>query len=148
MSNTMLQQAQAHPKGNLDDLVADGEDMELALVRRLLRDAIDESRWKDSAVAEAIGLKGPAGAAYFSKMLSGDKPIGAKHLRALPDEIEAIFVRLWAETFGYVVIAPLRGEDAVRSFAAGLLGLFAQLPSRADRMARVALDAEPERKRA
>lgn len=108
------------------------EDIKVDLVRKLLRIAIDLTEWKDAAVAEAIGLKGDSGAAYFSKMLSGEKPISAKHLRALPDDIEQIFARLYAESFGLIVVAPVRGEDAVKQLVAGLFGVLAtRLPDQA-----------------
>jgi len=108
------------------------EDIKLDLVRNLLRVSIDLTDWKDAAVAEHIGLRGESGAAYFSKMLAGEKPISAKHLRALPDDIEQIFARLYAESFGLIVVAPAYGDDAVRQLVSGIFGVLApRLPERA-----------------
>lgn len=121
-------------------LVLEENDQDNSLVRRLLRKAIDESTWKDGAVAEAIGLKGESGASYFSKMLSGEKPIGSAHLRALPDDIEAIFARLYAEHFGLIVVAPVYGDDAIRNLVSGIFGvLSSRLPAKAHSMAHAVL---------
>ena len=136
--NRSMSSAAALPKGNLDVLADGSEDN--SLVRTLLRAAITESGWKDGAVAESMGLTGASGAAYFSKMLSGEKPISAKHLRALPDDVEAIFARLYAESFGLIVVAPARGDEAVKQLVAGLFGVLApQLPARAGRFAKAGL---------
>lgn len=141
-------------KGNLDVLADRGQDKNLVLaaagegmdlVLRLLRESIDESGWKNGAVAEAIGLKGESGAAYFSKMLGGEKPIGAKHLRSLPDDIEAIFARKYAESFGLIVVVPAVGSDAIRQLIAGLVGVLqTQLPARASAPLKAALATKPD----
>lgn len=143
MADSMRHPAEL-PKDRLAALSEHDEDN--SLVRRLLRAAIDETGWKDGAVAECIGLSGESGAAYFSKMLSGEKPIGAKHLRALPDDIEAVFARLYAESFGLIVVAPTHGDDAVKALVSGLFGVLApSLPVRATRMAKATIPA-PARK--
>ena len=106
----------------------------LSLIRDLLRAAIEESGWKHEALAAAMELPN---AAYLSRMLSGEKPIGSTHLLALPDDIETIFARLYAESFGLLVVPQVSDhEDAARKLAAGLIGLLA--PQRA-RMARASL---------
>lgn len=121
----------------------DAEDIKVDLVRKLLRVSIDLTEWKDAAVAEAIGLKGESGAAYFSKMLSGEKPISAKHLRALPDDIEQIFARLYAESFGLIVVAPVFGNDAVKQLVAGIFGVLAtRLPERSTGQLKASMGGE------
>jgi len=101
-------------------------------IRELLRQAIDATRWKHDALAEVMGL---CDRFYLSKMLSGEKAITAAHLKALPDDVEAKFAELYAESFGLIVVAPACGEDAARQFVAGLFGLLA--PQK--RMAKAAL---------
>lgn len=95
------------------------EDKSLVLKRRMLREAIDESGWKHDAVALALGVDAP----YLSKMLAGEKLITLRHLDALPDDIEAIYARKYAELFGAIVVAPVSGEAAVRNLVSGLCGL-------------------------
>lgn len=101
-----------------------------AVVLRWVREAIDELGWKHDAVAaalsEATGRK--IDAVYFSKMLTGDKPFGAELLRALPDDIERVVAAKYAEAMGLIVVAPVRGEAAVRSLVAGLMGVLAPTP--------------------
>lgn len=111
-----------------------GNDVDL--VREILRAAIDESGWKHDAVACALGIH----PAYLSRLLSGEKPIAARHLRALPDDIEAIFARRYAESFGLMVVVPASSEKALVTFVSGLAGLLgAKLPVRASAMAKADL---------
>lgn len=105
---TTVTQAALDVKGN-----------DVALVRDILRAAIDESGWKHEAVACALGVC----PAFLSRMLSGEKPIAAKHLRALPDDIEAVFARRYAESFGLLVVVPADADQALTSFVSGLAGL-------------------------
>ncbi len=106
-------------------------------IRDLLRAAIDESGWKHDALWDVLGLPDKF---YLSKMLSGEKPIGVKHLQALPDDIEAIFAEKYAETFGLIVVRPLGGPEAIKAFVGGLVGVLApRLPVRASAMAKATL---------
>lgn len=123
---------------NSVDLARSGQDNSVDPIARLVRAAIDESGWKHDAVAEAMGLKGESGKSYLSKMLAGEKPISARHLVSLPDDIEAIFARKYAETFNLVVVTPVFGEAAVRSLMSGLLGVLAPAPALPDRAAAMA----------
>jgi hypothetical protein len=97
-------------------------------LRHLLRDAIDESSWRGKHEALAVAMRLPD-RFYLSKMLNGTKPIGTKHLKALPDDVEVIFAKKYAETFGLIVVAPTHGADAARAFVTGLFGLLAPAPS-------------------
>lgn len=129
-------------KGNPIGPVSIASDSDLVLVRRWMRAAIDESRWKHEAVAMAMTEAGvPTDGVYLSKLLSGEKPISAKHLRALPDDIEAIYARLQAEHFGHIVVTPVTGDRALRNLVSGLIGVMAPLPARADAMAKAQLPA-------
>lgn len=101
------------------------EDNSLVLKRRLLREAIDESGWKHDAVAHALDVDAP----YLSKMLAGEKPITLRHLDALPDDIEAIYSRKYAETFGQIVVAPAEGDTAIRNLVSGLIGVLRKVAS-------------------
>lgn len=140
MSASMRATAVA-PKGNPVDLTEGRQDKRLVL-RAFVRDAIDESGWKHEAVAatisEATGrsIDGP----YLSKMLAGEKPLTDEVLEGLPDDIEAIVARLYAESFGQIVVTPASDDSAVQHFVGGLLALLRpQLPARASSMARAAL---------
>lgn len=80
-------------------------------------------------------------------MLSGEKSLSAAFIRELPDDIEALVAGYYAESFGLVVVAPSRGQDALKNLVSGLLGVLApQLPVRASAMVKVNLDV-PVRKR-
>lgn len=108
----------------------DRQDNELVLVRRCLREAITESGWKHEAVAAEMTRNGAkVDPPYLSKMLNGGpdgKSISALHLRALPDDIEAIYARKYAESFGLIVVAPVSGDQAVRNLVSGLVGVLSQ----------------------
>lgn len=140
----ILASATVAEKGSLDSRDAESLGTSVSLIADLLRDAIAESGWKHEALASAMDLPN---AAYLSRMLSGEKPIGARHLRALPDDVEAIFAQKYAETFGLIVVAPSHGQDAVKQLVSGLFGVLgaASLPARADRMARATLPPLPRR---
>jgi hypothetical protein len=86
---------------------------------RLLREAIDESGWKHDAIAAVLGIE----AAYLSKMLSGEKAIGLKHLRRLPRDVARCYVKKCGEALGLIVVMPLSGVEAQRAFIAGALGM-------------------------
>lgn len=122
----------------------DAEGRDLSLIRECLRRAIDESRWKKDALASAIGV---TNGAYLSQMLSGEKPINVKHLRALPDDVEGLFAKFYAESFGHIVTAPVYGREAVERLVSGLLGVLSpQLPAKfgAPLKARLKADDEQE----
>lgn len=118
-------------------------DRDKSLVLRLLREAIDESKWKHEALAAhlsaALGLRidGP----YLSKMLAGEKPVSLDHINALPDDIERIYYRLRGESLHLIVVEPVDPVTAARYFATALLSgvLQSALPVRASAMARADL---------
>jgi hypothetical protein len=112
-----------------------GDNSVVPEIRDLLRQAIDDCKWKHEAVAAHIDRDGH----YFSKMLAGEKAITARDLRNLPDDIEACFAKLYAEQFGLVVVAPVQGEEAVHQLVTGLVGVLGLLPRRAAGMAKAAI---------
>jgi hypothetical protein len=121
-------------QGNSTAPAAEPKDNELVLMRHTLRDAIEESGWKKEAIAAAMDLPD---AAYLSKLFSGEKPLMARHLVGLPDDVERIFARRYAEAQGLIAIEPACGGDAVRQLVSGLIGVLApRLPEKADRMAK------------
>lgn len=104
----------------------------LALIRR----AVSDAGWNQEALAAEMRLD----KAYVSRVLSGEKPLSARFLIALPDDIEALVSQRYAEHFGFVVVTPVSGEAAVRHLVSGLFGVLApQLPARASRMARASV---------
>lgn len=137
------------------DIVPGDQECELALLRTDLRDAIDELGWKHDALAvvlserTGLAIDGP----YLSKMLSGDKPLSAAHLAALPDDIEAVLYRRRAERFGLIVVEPLTGLAAQKALVAGLIGVMSApagertLPQRGEAsMAKASLEERVARK--
>jgi len=115
----------AAPQGN-PVTHGDEEQGKTLSLRRMLRESIEESGWKFDAVAAAMSaasgreITGP----YLSRMLNGEKSINALHLLSLPDDVEAIFARKYAESFGQIVVTPAAThEAAVRSFVSGLFGM-------------------------
>lgn len=113
-------------KGNAAVPGEGGQDNSLVLKRRLLREACDEHpEWTHEAIVAAMKPFGICiDATYFSKMLAGEKPIGLKHIDALPDEIEATYYRLQAEHFGLIVIERVDDATAERYLA---IALFSKL---------------------
>lgn len=97
----------------------DGQDNNLVLLRHALRSAIEESGEKKEAVAAAMGL----GPEYLSKLFSGEKSITARHLVGLPDRVERIFARRYAELKGLIVVEPVAGADAIHQLVNGLVGV-------------------------
>ena len=109
-------------------------------IRELLRAAIDDCKWKHDALAEFLIDRGVLCDRYYlSKMLSGEKAITTKHLKALPDDIEARFAKLYAETFGLIVVAPVAEDEAVQQLVTGLVGVLGLLPRKAQKMAKAGL---------
>lgn len=96
----------------------DESDKQLVTIRRLVNEAITESGWKHEAVAAALGTDGP----HLSNMLSGNKPLTLLRVTQLPDDIEAIFARKYAEAFGLIVVQPCSGDQAVKNLVSGLFG--------------------------
>jgi len=119
-------------QANLDTARVVAEDNGVSLLR-LVRRAIDDSGWKHAAVASVLRVKPP----YLSLMLSGEKPWTAKHLAALPDEIEQRFAQSYAESFGHLVVEPLDGESAIKQLLAGLCGVLSEGRAAKKRMARM-----------
>ncbi len=100
----------------------------------MLRAAIAESGWKHDALAEYLRVD----KAHLSRLLSGEKPFRIEHLVGLPDDVEALFERRRAESFGHIVCERVDETTALQQLASGLLNLAAsaRLPARADAMAK------------
>ena len=81
---------------------------------------------------------------HLWKLLHGEKPWRIEHLLALPDDIEACFEQRRAEAFGLIVVEPVDGDQALKNFVSGLLGVLGgpRLPRRAGRMAKAAIAGE------
>lgn len=124
--------SQAQTCDQRDDLGSRLRD--LAELLAWINRAIDEKCWNHEALAAHMQKD----RAYISRVLSGDKPLSAAFLRALPDDIEAAVASYYAESFGLVVVAPASGDQAVRNLVSGLVGMLSApaLPAKADRMVR------------
>jgi len=114
-------------KGNLAVRHAEASDNSLVRLRECFGRALDDAKplgWCHEAIAAEMRLKGCAvDPPYLSKLKSGEKPITGRILDALPDEVEAIFSRHYAESFGQIVITPVPEQDAQRHLAIGLVSL-------------------------
>lgn len=127
MSRSVASAAAVRQSEPVDQIQAAGSTTVDPLLE-MLRQAISDSNW----TLDALAVETHTDKGYLWRMLNGEKPLGAKFLVALPDEVESIFARLYAESFGLIVVAPTRGEDAVKQLVAGLVGVLApRLPVRA-----------------
>lgn len=125
----MLRRATDRCQDDLVSLTEAAQVNNVSLLARLLRKAIDLSGWKHAAIASALDVS----PSYLAQMLTDEKAIGAKHLEALPDDVEAVFARLYAEAHGLIVVEKLDEDTARRHLAVGLFSLLAKrdLPDRA-----------------
>lgn len=111
-----------------------GVDLERWLT--LLRAAIAESGWNQEALATAMDID----AAYLSRLLNGEKPWSVKQLLLLPDDVEALFEKKRAESFGLIVVERVSDDVARQQLATGLFNMLApKLPVRADAMAKATI---------
>jgi hypothetical protein len=99
-----------------------GDTSDVPELRHLLRAAIDASSWRGKHEALSVEMQLPD-RFYLSKMLGGTKPIGARHLMALPKDVGCRFAQLHAEAHGFIVVEPACGPDAVKQFVSGLFGV-------------------------
>ena len=113
--------------------------------RELLCRAVSECGYTLDALAASMEKD----RSYIHKVLQGDKPTSLEFIVALPDDVEARFEQLRAESFGLIVVAPASADSAAQHLVAGLLGLLrpASLPARAEQMAKADLSIEPPTKK-
>lgn len=90
-------------------------DQALALLRRAVADC--------DYTLDALEAAMKKNRAYIGKVLNGEKPMSLEFITALPDDVEARFEQLRAESFGLIVVAPASAESAAKHLVAGLLGL-------------------------
>jgi len=100
----------------------------------LLRDALTETGWTLDALAAYYDFD----RSHAHRLLTGEKPWTVRHLLRLPHDVEARFVRLYAERLGWIVVERVDAATAERQLASGLFNVLAgpRLPERADRLAR------------
>lgn len=101
----------------------------------LLRRAVSDTNWTYDGLAVALNEAMPGRSfdkTYVWRMFNQEKPLPHEVLVALPDDLEARFSLLRAESFGLIVVQPLTGEDARRALVAGLIGVLStpQLPAK------------------
>jgi hypothetical protein len=89
----------------------------------LLRKAVGDCGYTLDALEAHMGK----GRAYIHKVLSGEKPLSFEFITALPDDVEARFEQLRAESFGLIVVAPVQGSEAIKHFVGGLVGLLTRV---------------------
>jgi hypothetical protein len=142
MATSSLRSSAVVDQANPDDRCAPARSTDVDLVT-LIRQAIHDAGWNQEALASHMGHD----KAYISRVLSGEKPLNARFVSALPDDVEKLVVRRYAEHFGFVVVAPLEGEAAVAALVGGLVGLLtlggAALPRCASSMAKATLPKGP-----
>jgi hypothetical protein len=140
MASTVSRNAALSQSPDVDAAEVDGStsvDQALALLRR----AVEDTGHTLDSLQAAMGKD----RAYIHRVLNGDARCTLDFIVALPDDVEARFEELRAMQFGSVVVKPASRETAASQFVAGLLGLLgdAQLPARADRMAKCYAAAKP-----
>lgn len=90
----------------------------------LLRKAVSDRDYTLDALQAFMGKD----RVYIHKVLQGDKPLSFAFITALPEDVQARFEQLRAESFGLIVVAPvLDGQEAIRQLVGGLMGLLARL---------------------
>lgn len=116
------------------DLLDESVTTRVDLLLTFIRQAVEETGWTYDALAAAkVADKG-----YISRVLSGEKPLSARFLMALPREVRALVAEKWATASGRIVVTPVSGNEAVRNLVSGLFGVLAAaqgLPVRASKMA-------------
>lgn len=127
----------AEPSVNQPKSITQPDSTEIKAINRgaLLRLAIDRSRVKHAAVAAAIAVQPP----YLVLMLKGERPVSERHIEALPREVARELARVWAESFGFLVVAPLSASDAQDALVVGLVSLLRSNSERMGLLERVAL---------
>jgi len=135
--------SQAQPCDQLDSIGS--RDRDLAELRAWINRAIEEQGWNHEALAAHMHKD----RAYISRVLSGEKPLSAAFMRELPDDIELVVAKFYAQAFGLIVVAPLSGPAAIEGLVGGLVGLLMaaapQLPVKASVMVRAALPGRKAR---
>ncbi len=106
-------------QGNPVAPAPDTQDNAVAPTAYHLRAAIDAAGWKHTAIAAAIAVDPP----YLARMLSGEKPIADRHLKALPPDVRRELRRIEAEAEGYIVAAPISDAQAFQFLALAVLQL-------------------------
>ena len=96
--------------------------------RDLLRRAVADCGYTLDALEAAMGK----GRAYIHKVLQGEKPLSYDFVIALPDDVEARFEQLRAESFGHIVVTPAPdAKTAAEHLVSGVLGLLATTAKKA-----------------
>lgn len=85
----------------------------------MLQRAMADTGW----TPEALDAHWETSRGYAWRLVNGEKPWSVERLLSLPDDLEARFEHLRAESFGLIVVQPLFGEDARRALVAGLIGV-------------------------
>jgi hypothetical protein len=103
----------------------------------LLQQAMQDTGWTIDALAMAWNVD----RAYAWRLVNGEKPFSVERLLALPDDLEARFEALRAESFGAIVVARVDESTALAQLASGVLNLVltSSLPARATAMAKAEL---------
>lgn len=63
------------------------------------------------------------GRAYIHKVLQGEKPMSLEFTTALPADVKERYAQLDAEECGFIVVAPVSGDEAIKHLVGGLVGV-------------------------
>jgi hypothetical protein len=112
----------------------------------VLRGCLSECGWTETALAAHMGKDG----GYIGKVLRGDKPMPGDFMDELPADAVAQYHAKQADRHGFVVGETVDQRTALRYVVIGLASLAAALalPAKADKMAHMTTERQPERKRA
>jgi hypothetical protein len=107
-------------------------------VEKLRRLASQKDFTNDAMEASAKGCIGSAN--YIGKVLRRERPMSFEFFCGLPLEVRLAFYAEELEAAGVMVVRPLRGEEAIRQFAAAIIGLVTE-QALSFRMAKASLPA-------
>jgi hypothetical protein len=85
----------------------------------LWRKAVADCDYTLDALEAVMGK----GRAYIHKVLQGEKPMSLDFTTALPADVKGRHAQLSAEACGFIVVVPVRGDDAVKQLVGGLVGV-------------------------
>ncbi len=97
---------------------------DVATLLACLRRSVQECGYTHEALAAAMGCC----PSFVTKVLNGERPLKQEWLCALPNDVEQRYATRYAESFGAIVVQPLRGVEAQKALVSGFLGLLGAAP--------------------
>ena len=102
------------------DQVAGGRSIAVDQAVAVWRQAVADCGYTMDALEASMEGKNRA---YIHKVLAGEKPMSLAFIVQLPRDVKGRHAQLSAEAHGFIVVVPVRGEDAIRQLVGGLVGV-------------------------